>query len=122
MSVINFLAARISLKSVRSIFPALPLLYFMARAYFISAETNAVYMDKDSAQEKAFSVAGVNENKPPADYMKITFYESAQIYKFFKSLPEYTTRSGFLEEANEKKLFVHVTPVSAYSDKIMTGQ
>jgi hypothetical protein len=119
MSIINFLAARITIKRVRSVFPALPLLYFIVRAYFISAETNAIYMDRDSTQEKAFSVAGLNENNSSAAYMKTTFYESVGVYKFFKSLPDYATHPGFPEEEKEKKLFVHVTPVSAYSDKIM---
>jgi hypothetical protein len=119
MSVINFLAARISIKRVRSVFPALPLLYFMVRAYFISAETNAIYMDKDSTQEKAFSMAGLNENNSYADYMKITFHESVGVYKLLKSQPGYVTYSGFREEENRRKLFVHVTPVLDYSDKIM---
>jgi hypothetical protein len=108
-----------TIKRVRSVFPALPLLYFIARAYFISAETNAIYMDKDSTQERVFSVAGINENKPPADYMRITFYESARIYKLLKSLPDYKTYLNYFKEAKEKKLFVNITLASAYSDTIM---
>jgi hypothetical protein len=122
MSIINFLAARISIKRVRSVFPALPLLYFMARAYFISAETNAMYTERGKMQEKNFSVASIPENKPPADYMPIIFYESIRINNLFKLPSDYATHPGFLEEAKEKKLFVHITPISAYSNKIMNGQ
>jgi hypothetical protein len=122
MNNTKFIKKLFTIRSIRAVFPALPLLYFIVRAYFISAETNAVYMDKDSTQEKTFNVAGLNENKPPADYMKITFYKSAPAYKLLKSLPDYATHPGFLEEAKEKKLFVHATLVSPYSDKIMNGQ
>jgi hypothetical protein len=119
MSIINFLAARISIKRVRSVFPALPLLYFIARAYFISAETNAVHMEKDTMQQRVFSVAGITENKPPADYIRITFYESARIYKFLKSLPDYNIYLSNLKEAKEKKKPVDITLLSSYSDTII---
>jgi hypothetical protein len=120
MKTTKFITSLFTIRRVRSVFPALPLLYFIARAYFISAETNAIYMEKDSVQEKIFSVAGIAENKPPADYMRITFYESARIYKLFKSLPDYKTYLGYLEEAKEKKLFVNVMLASTYSDTIMS--
>jgi hypothetical protein len=119
MKTTKFITTLFTIRRVRSVFPALPLLYFIARAYFISAETNAIYMDKDSTQERVFSVAGINENKPPADYMKITFYESARIYKLLKSMPDYKTYLNYLKEAKEKKLFVNVTLASAYSDTIV---
>ena len=115
----KFITNLFTIRRLRSVFPALPLLYFAARAYFISAETNAIHMEKDTLQEKVFSVAGINENKPPADYMKITFYESARIYKLFKSLPDYKIYLSYLKEAKEKKLFTGVTLASAYSDTIM---
>lgn len=116
----KFITNLFTIRRVRSVFPALPLLYFIARAYFISAETNAIYMEKDLVQERVFSVAGINEKKPAADYMKITFYESARVYKLFKSLPDYNTYLGYLKEAKEKKLLVHVTLASVYSDTIMS--
>ncbi len=107
------------MRRMRAVFPALPLLYFAARAYFISAETNTIYMDKDSPQEKVFSVAEVNENKPPADYMKSTFYGSAQVSKSFKKAPDYSTSPDYLKEAKEKKLLVNITLASVYSNTIM---
>jgi hypothetical protein len=115
----KFIKNFFTIRRVRSVFPALPLLYFIVRAYFISAETNAVNMERDIMQEKLFSVAGITENRPPADYMRITFYESARIYKLLKSAPDYNTYLRYLQEAKEKKKKISVTLVSAYSDTII---
>lgn len=118
MKIPKFITNHFTIKRVRSVFPALPLLYFVARAYFISAETDAIYMDKDSTQERAFSVARINENKPSADYTENTFYESARVYKHLKLQPDAGIYLNYLKEAKEKKLFVNVAP--AYSNTLLS--